>query len=79
MSLNLHCNKIELWQTPTYISVICLTSDDGYKDELKGAKAKSALTRYCKWAELTFNGEKVKEHIHKVQSLDIKDLKVCIY
>ena len=28
MSLNLHCNHLEMWQTPTFITNMCLLHDD---------------------------------------------------
>lgn len=39
MSMNLHCNKIDLWQTPTYITHMCLET----------SSPKSALKAYCHW------------------------------
>lgn len=39
MSINLHCNKIDLWQTPTYITYMCLET----------STLKSALKAYLYW------------------------------
>lgn len=39
MSINLQCNKLELWQTPTYITFMCLET----------ATPVAALKAYCHW------------------------------
>ena len=52
MSMNLHCNMIELNQTPTYITYMCMMDDTGtigYK--YTGKKALAALLRYKEWYE----------------------------
>lgn len=41
MSMNLHCNKIELWQTPTYITYMCLETET----------PKAALEAYLHWSD----------------------------
>ena len=52
MSMNLNCNLIELWQTPTHITYMCMMDDTGklgYK--YTGKKALAALLRYKEWYE----------------------------
>lgn len=49
MSINLQCNKVELWQTPSYITYMCLMTPDGVK-EAKGVEAIRALKCYVEWA-----------------------------
>ena len=52
MSVNLHCNVIELRQTPTQITDMCMVQADGTIPwELTGKKAKHALWIYIKWLE----------------------------
>lgn len=29
MSMNLRCEQVELWQTPTYITYMCYSNEDG--------------------------------------------------
>jgi hypothetical protein len=46
MSINLHCNKIRLWQTPTHITYMCLVPEDPV----------TALKMYTIWVESTTSG-----------------------
>ena len=48
MSMNLHCEEVELWQTPTYITYMCYSDNDG---GLQGI-----LNRYCLWVKGTLDG-----------------------
>lgn len=52
--MNLHCDKLDLRQTPTWISNICMMTDDGPSFELKGKDAKRALRCYIMWVS-SFN------------------------
>lgn len=57
MSMNLHCSAIELRQTPTQITNMCMVQADGTVPwELSGKKAKRALWIYIKWLEGSQNG-----------------------
>lgn len=49
MSINLHCNKVNLWQTPTYITYMCLMTTKGVEDAA-GERAVQALKCYVEWA-----------------------------
>jgi DUF1680 family protein len=50
MSMNLHCDQIELQQTPTYITYMCMVDSDGeVQGELTGKNARRALEIYCFW------------------------------
>ena len=52
MSMNLHCNKIDLWQTPTHITYMCMINNDGKIEyELTGKKALRALYIYIEWVK----------------------------
>lgn len=82
MSMNLTCNKIGLWQTPTYITYMCLET----------SSHKAALKAYCHWVrdqninamrtkeEVAFANERrltINEHIKEVESvMDMPDLEV---
>jgi hypothetical protein len=44
--MNLHCNKIDLWQTPTHITYMCLVPEDPVL----------ALKMYTIWVESTTSG-----------------------
>lgn len=49
--MNLHCNKMDLWQTPTYITHLCLMDHDGIHLEVKGKAAARALRCYFEWVK----------------------------
>ena len=48
MSMNLKCNKLELWQTPTHISYMCLSNYDG--------GVAGVAYRYKQWVLYHLNG-----------------------
>ena len=57
MSMNLHCNLIDLQQTPTQITNMCLVQPDGTISwEVTGKKARHALWIYIQWLYGTLNG-----------------------
>lgn len=79
MSMNLHCDEMDLWQTPTYITDMCMSFDnngdpDGGMDGVR--------KRYLIWVRSRLNGvwrdneeyeiEKmnVDEHCKQVMSLN---------
>ena len=49
MSMNLKCNKMELWQTPTHVTYMCMMTSKGVADEFTGKKARRALKIYQQW------------------------------
>jgi len=60
MSMNLHCRSggvdVELQQTPTQITNMCLVQLNGKVDwNVTGNKAKHALQIYCQWLEGSLN------------------------
>jgi hypothetical protein len=78
MSMNLHAridkHEIDLWQTPTQITYMCLIDNNGKKvSELKGKQAKRALAVYMAWVEGSINGaweshEAMKDHEENIES-----------
>lgn len=59
MSMNLKCNQIELWQTPTHISYMCMITDSNgglFSCTLRGKKAAIALSRYKQWVKTYCEG-----------------------
>lgn len=61
MSMNLHCKQVELWQTPTKITYMCMTFAKGKVTSVKGKRAAAALKRYLWWAclmDLVWTGTK---------------------
>ena len=57
MSMNLHCTEIELRQTPTQITFMCMVQPDGtIANELTGRKAQHAIQIYKQWVQYIRNG-----------------------
>lgn len=60
MSMNLHAKTcsgtIDLWQTPTYITRMCLMSASGQKNRVKGKRATRALRCYIEYCRGTLDG-----------------------
>ncbi len=79
MSMNLTCEGVELWQTPTHITWMCLSYDpvsgepDGGHDAVR--------RRYILWVESSLNGtwhdaddlswqrDRVKEHVKMIKAI----------
>lgn len=90
MSMNLNCNLVELWQTPTSITYMCLETDQGFLNEVKGKQAKAALARYIHWIKGSANGiykspkeadtarKYINDHIEEVNKV-IKNKKLKVY
>lgn len=92
MSMNLHCDVIELWQTPTQITFMCMVQPDGAVPfELKGKKAKHALEIYKQWVRFFTNGktwkndismeqadESVKSHLREIEEAT-KNKRIKVY
>ena len=52
MSMNLHCNQLDLWQTPTFVTYMCTMQPEGHVgNDLTGDDAKRALHMYIQWAK----------------------------
>lgn len=74
MSMNLACEEMSLWQTPTYISYMCLLR--------KGDKWEDVRDRYLLWVKQHLEGvwedeqleyyeqlkEEIREHVAEVLS-----------
>lgn len=96
MSMNLHLQvdgyKIDLWQTPTRITNMCLV-DENFRvaSEVKGKKAKRAIAIYLTWVRGTLDGaweseeeldtqqEIVFEHIDKIKTTVLEGKKICAF
>ena len=48
MSMNLHCEEVDLWQTPTHITYMCFSNGDGGWQGI--------LYRYTQWVKSCANG-----------------------
>ena len=56
MSMNLYCDGLDLWQTPTYITNMCCMTEDGVMHTLTGVQAIRALNCYMEWVSSYING-----------------------
>lgn len=77
MSINLYCEQMELWQTPTHITYMCYSNNDG---GWRGVRY-----RYSHWVKSHLNGswkdqkayeaekERVDEHLRQLHKF--KELK----
>lgn len=57
LTLKVNGRNIELWQTPTYITYMCLMGSDGkHSDKTEIEEAKRAIYCYLTWVKSTANG-----------------------
>lgn len=80
MSFNLECDQMDLWQTPTHITFMCYSNEDGGWEGIK--------YRYIQWVEHHSDGvyetaedandarEIVKDHIDKLNSFNKLDFSI---
>lgn len=66
MSMNLCCDEMDLWQTPSYITYMCYSEEDGGWEGIK--------RRYITWVKSHSNGVWRKEQYaeHDRVRADIK-------
>jgi hypothetical protein len=96
MSVNLNLtvdNKpVDLWQTPTEVTYMCLITDNGeFNWELTGNKARAAIARYIAWARSRSDGvyknrkdaddkrRLVKEHTDRIEATISKARQIKVY
>lgn len=64
MSMNLRCKEVALWQTPTHITYMCFSNNDGGWEGI--------LYRYSEWVKGTLNGawtsEDLADHKERVNN-----------
>jgi hypothetical protein len=90
MSINMHLvvddKEVSLWQMPTYVTHMCMTTDESeVKYSLTGKKAKAAISRYLEWIN-SHDGvfqsdlrEMVNEHVRMVRRAITKAKRVYVY
>jgi len=82
VSLNLHCNKIELHQTPTHITKMCLQTDDVILSQATGKAAVRALRCYILWvaslSDGVFDTAKAAESVRKTMTSHIKEVEIVL-
>lgn len=78
--MNLQCNEVDLWQTPTWITRIALYNANG-----KIRKPKETLFIYKEWVKNHLNGvwnnqeeyeslrDSVRDHLRDFNSIKIKE------
>jgi len=55
MSMNLHADKLELWQTPTWVTHVCLYTENEKGEQVKDTW-RSTRFRYAAWVKGSLNG-----------------------
>ena len=83
MNLAVSCDGIDLklWQTPTYITRMCLMTENGYRSRVKGNNAMRAVFCYLQWVSnygIELNDLK-KEHANQVLNAVKKCSKLIAY
>lgn len=78
MSMNLYCDEIELWQTPTWVSELAVYDCNGEERDVE-----ETIYIYASWVASTLNGRwedaeeaaearlRVKEHVEAVKNANI--------
>jgi len=68
MSMNLHCDGIDLWQTPTYITYMCMSFDrDGNPDGgMEGVRK-----RYLIWVRSHLDGVWRDEKQYEFEKMNV--------
>lgn len=66
MSMNLHCKELDLWQTPTHITYMCMSLD---KKGNPDGGMEGVRKRYLYWVRSHTNGVwKVPEQYEEMKS-----------
>lgn len=80
MSINLHCDQLDLLQTPTYITNMCMSINPETNEPDGGMDG--VRRRYILWVESTLNGvwssileystamREVNEHIENLNNIE---------
>jgi hypothetical protein len=77
MSMNLECRvnrkPISLWQTPTWITYMCLATKDGIQSELTGASARRAMYCYIEYIKGRLNGVWTSNEDYEAVAVDVRE------
>lgn len=85
MSMDLHLSidgiNVDLWQTPTYITEMCLMTSKGVKSPMTGKQAKRAMNIYFNWCRYSVNGHLkfATDHIKEIESLLTDDVDIEVF
>jgi hypothetical protein len=84
--MNLHLTvdgfTVDLWQTPTYITEMCLMTSKGVKSSMTGKHARRAMNIYfnwCRYSVRTNNIMSAVEHIKEIEPLLTDDVDIEVY
>lgn len=80
MSMNLHCNKMDLWQTPTWVTDICMSINP--KTNKPDGGHNGIRRRYIRWVEShverKFYATDIFNELEKNIRIHLKELLSCI-
>lgn len=90
--MNLQCDKIDLVQTPTYVSYMCMVGPNGeIPNELTGNAARRAIHIYCYWrleqAQSAFNHDNkdrdlldyVRDEVKRIKEILKKERSIKVW
>jgi hypothetical protein len=76
--LRINGHSVELWQTPTYITNMCLMTSKGLKPKVTGKQAARALNCYFEWCKYC-NLRISKGHIGEIKELVTNESIIEVY
>lgn len=70
MSMNLHCDEMDLWQTPTYITYMCMSLDDNGNPDggMEGVRK-----RYLMWVRSRLNGVWHDDEEYEIEKMIVQE------
>jgi len=76
--MNLHTDKLELWQTPTWVTKVCLYTENKRGERVQD-KWYATRFRYAEWVKSSLNGVWEDYEDHKRQQALVKDHLDALY
>ena len=70
MGMNLHCDETDLWQTPTYITDMCMSLDDNGNPDggMEGVRK-----RYLMWVRGRLNGAWRTKEDYEIEEMIVQE------
>ena len=70
MSMNLHCDEMDLWQTPTYITYMSMSLDNNGNPDggMEGVRK-----RYLMWVKSRLNGVWRDQEEYEIEKMNVEE------
>jgi hypothetical protein len=78
MSMNLHTDKIDLWQTPTWVTKVCLYTETAEGKRVQD-KWHATRFRYAEWVRSSLTGVWDDDAAYEHQKALVKDHLDALY